>query len=111
MVFMRIANLGLWVVLAWTMGQTPPYDLNAFGKVIAYSFFLAAPLLYLLPTYEAWRRHHRSLLAIGLVNVFLGWSLIGWVAAIAWAYTGSSRDNRAASKARPPWTETVRAQQ
>ena len=107
MVFLRVTYLVLWVVIAWSMFQTSQ---NEFGKVIAYSFFLATPLLYLLPTYEAWRRQHRSLLAIGLVNVFLGWSLVGWVAVIAWAHAGSNRDNRAASKARPPWAETVKGQ-
>ncbi|MGR4869999.1 superinfection immunity protein [Variovorax sp. LARHSF232] len=91
MVLLRIAYLVLWVVIAWSMGQAPPSGTNEFGKVVAYSFFLAAPLVYLLPTYEAWRRQHRSLLAIALVNVFLGWSIIGWVAAIVWACAGSPR--------------------
>lgn len=91
MVFLRIALLGFWAFYAWSMGQIPPEGLNAFGKFISLSFFLAAPLLYLLPTYEAWRRKHASFTAVALVNVFLGWTLIGWVAAIAWACVGANR--------------------
>ena len=68
------------------MGQIPPSGLNAFGKFAAFSFFIAAPTLYLLPTYEAWKNQHPNLTAIALVNIFLGWSLLGWVVAIVWAY-------------------------
>src|SRR5687767_7698753 len=100
MVLLRIAYLVLWMVIAWSMGQTPPSGPNEFGKVFAYSFFLAALLVYLLPTYEAWCRQHRSLLAIALVNVFLGWSLIGWVVSIVWAHKGSRRNFDADSKTR-----------
>ena len=67
------------------MGQIPPSGLNAFGKVVAFSFFIVAPLLYLLPTLEALLKEHPNLPAIGLVNVLLGWSLLGWVVAEVWA--------------------------
>ncbi|GAB1406117.1 hypothetical protein MASR1M8_00360 [Thermomonas brevis] len=68
------------------MGQIPPDGLNDFGKFVATLFFLAAPALYLLPTFEAWLRKHPNLGAIALVNIFLGWSLIGWVVALVWAF-------------------------
>lgn len=41
--------------------------------------------IYFLPTIEASLRKHPNLLSIGLVNLFLGWTLLGWVVAIAWA--------------------------
>lgn len=40
---------------------------------------------YLLPTLVAAWRKHRQLLAIFLLNLLLGWTTIGWVAAIIWA--------------------------
>lgn len=61
-------------------------DLNSFGKMVSALFFVAFPALYLLPTYEASRRKHADIGAIALVNIFLGWSLIGWVVALAWAF-------------------------
>lgn len=63
-----------------------PGDLNSFGEFITFTFFLAAPALYLLPTFEAWNKSHPNLTSIALVNLFLGWSLIGWVVAMAWAF-------------------------
>jgi hypothetical protein len=45
------------------------------------------PLLYLLPTLVALQRRKRNALSILMVNLYLGWTLIGWVAAIVWAYS------------------------
>ena len=50
-----------------------PRYLERAGEVMAYSLFLVGPLLYLLPTYEAWRRRHRSLLAIGFPRMVAYW--------------------------------------
>lgn len=47
--------------------------------------------IYFLPTIEAMLRKHHSLTSIVLVNLFFGWTLIGWVAAIAWACAGSNK--------------------
>lgn len=85
MVFLRIALLGFWAFYSFSMGMTPASGLNGFGYFVSLSFFIAAPALYLLPTYEAWKRDHRDLTVIALVNIFLGWSLIGWIVALVWA--------------------------
>lgn len=47
--------------------------------------------IYFLPTIEAVLRKHHSLTSIVLVNFFFGWTLIGWVVAIAWACAGSDK--------------------
>ena len=47
---------------------------------------LSLALLF-LPTLVARSRHHPNTPAIFLVNLFFGWSLIGWVVALVWAYT------------------------
>ena len=86
MFVVRFIVLAFLVAYSWSMGQTPSYGLNAFGKFVAMLFFLVAPALYLLPTIEAWLRKHPNLGAISLVNIFLGWSLIGWVVALVWAF-------------------------
>jgi len=41
--------------------------------------------MYFLPTIIAAIRGKRDLLAIFLLNLFLGWSVIGWVVALIWA--------------------------
>jgi hypothetical protein len=86
MFFVRFLVLLFLAFYGWSMGQLPPHELNGFGKFIAFSFFIVAPALYLLPTYEAWKNEHPNLTAIALVNIFLGWSLLGWVVAIVWAF-------------------------
>lgn len=47
--------------------------------------------IYLFPTLIAWRRRHASVMAIALVNILLGWSLIGWLWALIWSLTGNTR--------------------
>jgi hypothetical protein len=48
--------------------------------------FLGLPfLLYFLPSIVALARSKRDLLAIVLLNLFLGWSVIGWIVALVWA--------------------------
>ena len=66
--------------------EIPSHELNGFGKFVSFSFFVVAPALYLLPTYEAWKNQHSNLTAIALVNIFLGWSILGWVVAVVWAF-------------------------
>jgi uncharacterized membrane protein YbhN (UPF0104 family) len=46
---------------------------------------IAALSLYLIPSIEADARQHRDAFAITLVNVLLGWTVVGWFAARAWA--------------------------
>ena len=41
--------------------------------------------LYFAPTIFAFSRDHKQKDAIGIVNLFLGWTFIGWVIAFAWA--------------------------
>jgi hypothetical protein len=48
---------------------------------------LAGLGLYLLPTYISWQRHHHNAGPIFLVNLLLGWTLVGWVVALAWSAT------------------------
>ena len=42
-------------------------------------------VFYFIPSIVAFARHHRQSLAIFLLNLFAGWTFIGWVAALIWA--------------------------
>ena len=42
---------------------------------------------YWVPTLAANSNRHRNRVAIGLLNLFLGWTVIGWVVALVWADT------------------------
>lgn len=89
MFFVRAAILALWTAISFAMLQTPVSQLNWFGTILGYSFGVAAPLLYFLPSYEAKRLKHVNQMSILVINFFLGWSLIGWVIAAVWAHRKS----------------------
>jgi hypothetical protein len=42
-------------------------------------------LFYFVPTAISLVREKRNSLAIFALNLFLGWTLVGWVAALVWA--------------------------
>jgi hypothetical protein len=44
-------------------------------------------ILYFVPFIVALRREKENTGAILLLNIFLGWTLIGWVIALVWAAT------------------------
>lgn len=54
---------------------------------------LIAFLIYFLPTIVALARGHLSALAIFLLNLFLGWTLIAWLLALIWSCTGNTAAN------------------
>lgn len=86
MFFLRFFGLGFLVALGLSFGSEPAGSLNAFGQFMAFSALITVPALYLLPTFEAKLRDHPNIASISIVNVFLGWTVIGWIVAVAWAY-------------------------
>jgi hypothetical protein len=48
-------------------------------------FFGFGFVMYFLPSIIALVRGKRDIVAILLLNLFLGWTLIGWVVALVWA--------------------------
>jgi len=41
--------------------------------------------LYFLPSIIALARNKRDIVAIVLLNLFLGWTAVGWIVALVWA--------------------------
>ncbi len=41
--------------------------------------------LYFLPTLIAFIRQHKNKLAIFLLNLLLGWTVLGWVVSLVWS--------------------------
>jgi hypothetical protein len=50
-----------------------------------FPFFGCGFVMYFLPSIVALIKSKRDLLAIFLLNFFLGWSVIGWIVALIWA--------------------------
>jgi hypothetical protein len=51
---------------------------------------LVAIGVYLLPTIIAGVRHSTRWTAIFALNLFLGWTFIGWIGALVWACTSTT---------------------
>ena len=42
-------------------------------------------IIYMLPTLIAFSREHPHREAVAVINIFLGWTLIGWFVVFLWA--------------------------
>lgn len=49
----------------------------------------AALLAYLIPSIVAANRQHHQIGAIATLNLLLGWTFLGWAAALVWAMTAT----------------------
>jgi Superinfection immunity protein len=55
-------------------------------------FWLFGLGIYFVPTIKAYQEGKSNRQAILLLNIFLGWTVIGWVVALVWAYTNSENN-------------------
>lgn len=55
-----------------------------FGALI---FVLASIVLYFAPALIAFGREHPNSTGIFVLTLFLGWSVLGWIGALVWAYS------------------------
>lgn len=61
------------------------------SAVVLFCLFVSVfvVLLYFIPAFIAQHRHHQSVNAICVLNFFLGWTFVGWVIALVWAFMGN----------------------
>ncbi|MEW5666182.1 superinfection immunity protein [Pseudomonas putida] len=55
------------------------------SPVAAFIMLIAAFVIYFLPTFVAAKRAHPNGTSIFLLDLFLGWTFIGWLAALIWS--------------------------
>lgn len=48
---------------------------------------IAGAAIYFLPAVLAYNYRHEHAQDITLLNIFLGWTIIGWVVALIWAFS------------------------
>jgi hypothetical protein len=60
--------------------------MSVFLLLIVIGFFF-----YFLPALVASHRKNPNATAIFVLNLLLGWSVIGWVVALVWAFSGENR--------------------
>ncbi|WP_455231166.1 superinfection immunity protein [Geopseudomonas aromaticivorans] len=59
-----------------------------------YLFLIALICVYFIPGLVASSRDNPSAGGVWVINIFLGWTLLGWVVALAWAYASPSQSDR-----------------
>ena len=55
--------------------------------------FVGVLFIYFIPTLVANDRKHHNATAIFVTNLLLGWTFIGWVAALVWSYTAVNSES------------------
>jgi len=76
---------GLVLAASPALAASKANDLDLTGPFV----FLAiiSLVIYFFPSIIAVGRGHHNKLAIFLLNLFLGWSILGWVGSLVWAAT------------------------
>jgi hypothetical protein len=59
------------------------HTVNAIATAIIWLAIIAA---YWAPTIIALIRHLPNVVQVGLVNLFFGWTAIGWIVALIWSF-------------------------
>jgi hypothetical protein len=57
------------------------------GFIAETVLILGGLAMYFLPTVVANRRHKKSENAIAMLNLLLGWTVLGWIASLVWSLT------------------------
>lgn len=57
-------------------------NLEGLLSIVYLFFFIVA---YFLPYVIARRNKHKNKTAIGILNTFFGWTVLGWFAALIWS--------------------------
>lgn len=60
---------------------------------------IAAGWVYCLPSYIAFRRQHKNRAAVLALNLMTGWTVLGWIGAMVWAFTNNIEERSAPVRA------------
>ena len=53
--------------------------------------YIVVLVFYFIPAIVAAIRRHHNAMAIGVLNLFGGWTVVGWLIALVWAFTSPPR--------------------
>jgi hypothetical protein len=73
------------------------FDLDfILNQLLSYKYIIVVFGLifgYLLPSIVANNRYHKNINSIFIINLFLGWTLLGWVICLAWALSSNVEED------------------
>lgn len=77
--------------------------MDDFGAVLLFLFIgIIGFLFYFLPSILGFARHQPNKTAILILNIFLGWSFIGWIIALVWAFKKEAQPVQVVNNYNPP---------
>ena len=91
---MKRPLLGAAILLTATPAFAGTNEPSIAGGFVFLWLTILSLCLYFLPAIIAFGRQHQHRVPILLVNLFLGWTLIGWVAALVWSAMPVTVTNR-----------------
>lgn len=62
-------------------------------------FLSVFAVVSVLPIVIAFARNHRNRAPITVLTLFLGWTFLGWVAALVWSFTSNIEDDQRRERA------------
>ena len=66
-------------------------DTVAFEVIVGTLALCAAIYLYFIPFAIAHARRHKYTKTVFLLNLLFGWTGLGWIVLVVWAFTGEKR--------------------
>ena len=81
-----------------------------FPMVTMWLLMVIAVALYFMPTIVAGYRQHNSVFLILMLNIFIGWTMLGWLLLLIWACFGDQHTSwaRPAEKKCPYCAEYIK---
>lgn len=67
------------------------YIMQSWPVVTSYLIIIMAIILYMMPTLIAKMREHHNTIGLGLLNMFFGWTVIGWFGALIWSFSTTKK--------------------
>lgn len=98
MSFLYIVGLAFVVLVTFLIGS----GTNNVAYAATWVFFPSAIALYFAPGIVAGTRGHPNATSIFILNFLLGWTLVGWVIALVWAYGRIKEEGKEKSSALVP---------
>lgn len=87
---MQLLNAVIWI-FAWAARQAPGAASDGVNPMAGFIVGALLILAYFAPSLVADSRKHKSAGGILVVNFFLGFTFLGWILALAWAYADTGR--------------------
>ncbi|MCS2152986.1 superinfection immunity protein [Scandinavium goeteborgense] len=70
--------------------------MNDYSSLNGFVYLAVLLVLYLIPSVIAYRRWHKNFKPILVLNIFLGWTFLGWLVCLVWSLSSNTQPNAVA---------------